>query len=249
MTPQGEVPFEIIHEDEDLAVIDKPAGVVVHPAPGHLRGTLVHGLLARLSNLSGVGGVLRPGLVHRLDKGTSGLLVVAKNDRAHRSLQDQLRARTLARTYRALCWGVPKQNEGEIDAPLARHPNDRKRQTVREGGRPAQTHYRVDAQLRGAALLTLQLRTGRTHQIRVHLLHIGHPVLGDTPYGGGLARLRGTAPEHRVPLRAALAALDRPALHASRLAFQHPSSGEQLQFDSPLPTDFETALRALRLLP
>jgi 23S rRNA pseudouridine1911/1915/1917 synthase len=243
--PQLDVALRLVYQDDDLAVIDKPAGVVVHPAPGHARGTLVQGLLARLDHLSGVGGVLRPGLVHRLDKDTSGLLVVAKNDRAHQSLQEQLRARTLARTYRAICWGVPRQPQGSIDVSIGRHPHDRKRQAVREDGRAASTSYCVDVVLRGAALLTVQLRTGRTHQIRVHLMHLGHPVLADDVYGGGAGRLRGAAPEHRLALKAALAAIGRQALHASRLQLVHPRTGQPMEFAAALPEDFEAALRLL----
>lgn len=240
-----EVGFLLVYEDEDLAVVDKPAGVVVHPAPGHARGTLVQGLLARLTSLSDVGGKIRPGLVHRLDKDTSGLLVVAKNDPTHRDLQRQIQERSLRRTYRALCWGVPTPPQGTIDLPLARHPRDRKRQAVRQGGRPASTGYRTERVLPGAALLQLSLQTGRTHQIRVHLSHRGHPVLGDALYGGGPRRLRGAAPEHRATLKAVLRVMCRQALHAARLGLAHPRTGELLDFESPLPDDFQRALQIL----
>jgi len=245
LSAQADVEFEIVHEDEHLAVIDKPAGLVVHPAPGHATGTLVNGLLARLDGLSGVGGVERPGLVHRLDKDTSGLLVVAKNDSAHRALQEQLRDRSLSRIYRAICWGCPDPEKGEIEAALDRHPRDRKRRAVVQGGKEALTHYRVLRRLVGSALLELRLTTGRTHQIRVHLAHLGHPVLGDELYGGDLRRLRGAHQDHRIALRAALAAMGRQALHAAELAFVHPASQERMTFRSPLPNDFESALAIL----
>lgn len=247
--PDADVPFAIVHEDEELAVVDKPAGVVVHPAPGNREGTLVHGLLARLSSLSGVGGRARPGIVHRLDAGTSGLLVVAKTDRAHQALQDQLRERTLARTYAAIAWGRFRESEGEIDAPLGRDPNDRRRRRVLEGGRPALTLYRVEESGRGASRLTLELRTGRTHQIRAHLLHVGHPVLGDATYEGDRRRLGGASPDHRAVLARALAALDRQALHAAALGFVHPVSGRPLHFESAWPEDMVRAWGFLRPVP
>lgn len=240
------VPFEIRFEDEDLAVIDKPAGIVVHPAPGHREGTLVHGLLARLTGLSAVGGRARPGIVHRLDRDTSGLMVVAKNDRAHRHLQDQLRERTLGRVYDALVWGGPEPPRDRIDLPLDRDPRDRKRRAVVAGGRRAITDYRTVERLEGATHLRLRLLTGRTHQIRVHLAHRGHPVLADRIYGGGPERLTGAHPPHRPGLAAALAALPRQALHASSLRLLHPSSGRELRVDSPLPEALTAALELLR---
>ncbi|HKI83981.1 MAG TPA: RluA family pseudouridine synthase [Candidatus Krumholzibacteria bacterium] len=246
MAAEAEVVFRIVHEDQDLAVIDKPAGLVVHPAPGHAEGTLVHGLLAQLDGLSGVGGVERPGIVHRLDKDTSGLMVVAKNDRCHRQLQAQLSDHSLHRVYRAICWGVPEPAEGEIELPVGRHPRDRKRQAVVPGGRAAHTKYWVEEDLAGAALVRLRLFTGRTHQIRVHLAHGGHPLLADELYGGGTRRLKGAQPSRRSALSAALAALGRQALHAAELAFVHPGSGEEVRFLSPLPQDFEAALKCLR---
>jgi 23S rRNA pseudouridine1911/1915/1917 synthase len=246
MAPQPEVEFGILYEDAYLAVIDKPVGLVVHPAPGHPQGTLVNGLLARLEGLSGVGGVERPGLVHRLDKDTSGLLVVAKNDEAHLALQAQLKDRTLTRIYRAICWGCPDPDQGSIDAPLDRHPRDRLRRAVVQDGREALTHYRVEERHSGSALLELRLATGRTHQIRVHLAHIGHPVLGDELYGGGLQRLRGAHSEHRPALRAALLSIGRQALHAAELAFLHPAREERMVFQSPLPEDFRVGLAVLR---
>jgi 23S rRNA pseudouridine1911/1915/1917 synthase len=241
LVPDRSVDFELVYEDDDLAVVDKPAGLVVHPAPGHATGTLVQGLMARLTTLSDVGGRARPGLVHRLDKDTSGLLVVAKRDDVHQALQDQLRRREMKREYRALCWGRLEPGEGRIELPLDRHPRDRKRRAVRPTGRLAVTDYETLERFAGASLLAVRLLTGRTHQIRVHLAHVGHPVLGDTVYGGGASRLRGAAPEHRPALQRALAALGRQALHAGRLAFTHPASGEVLIFSSPLPADFVAA--------
>jgi len=246
LVAQQQVEFSIVYEDEELAVIDKPAGLVVHPAPGHAEGTLVNGLVARLDGLSEVGGVQRPGLVHRLDRDTSGLLVVAKTDAAHHALTDQLRDHTLRRVYRAICWGRPLPEEGEIDAPLDRHPRDRKRRGVVPGGKEALTHYWTEELLEGATLLRLRLSTGRTHQIRVHLAHLGHPVLGDLLYGGGERRLKGADPRHRPFLKAALGAIGRQALHAAELAFHHPSGGTLLEFRSPLPDDFVAALDCLR---
>lgn len=249
LEPDAGVEFRIVYEDEALAVIDKPPDLVVHPAPGHRSGTLIHGLLARLGSLSGVGGRARPGLVHRLDRRTSGLLVIAKDDAAHQALQAQLADRSLRRIYDAICWGHPREPEGEIDAPLDRHPTDRQRRAVREGGRPARTLYEVRERLLGTSRLRVRLTTGRTHQIRVHLAHIGHPVLGDPMYGGADNRLKGAAPEHRGPLRQALAALGRQALHAGELGFVHPRTGESLEFKAPLPPDHARALELLRLPP
>jgi 23S rRNA pseudouridine1911/1915/1917 synthase len=173
-------------------------------------------------------------------------MVVAKNDRCHQTLQAQLKDHSLRRIYRAICWGVPSPLEGTIEAPLGRHPRDRKRQAVVRGGRSALTHYWVEEELRGAALLRLRLETGRTHQIRVHLAHQGHPVLADELYGGGTRRLKGAQPSRRSALQAALAALGRQALHASELAFVHPGSGEPVHYDSPLPDEFLAALNCLR---
>jgi len=244
--PDPSVRFSIVHEDEDLAVIDKPAGLVVHPAPGHRSGTLVNGLLARLNSLSSVGGRARPGLVHRLDRETSGLLVVAKNDRAHAALSEQLKLRTLGRDYVALAFGRPAQQQGTLEFPLGRHPRDRKRRAVVEGGRPARTDYRVEAVLAGACRLRLSLHTGRTHQIRVHLSHVGHPVLGDTLYHGGRERGRGAAEAHRARLTAAIDRLGRQALHAVELHLKHPATGDRMSFHSPLPAEMLAAEEILR---
>jgi len=246
LEPDPSVEFSIVYEDDALAVLDKPAGLVVHSAPGHRTGTLIHGLLARLDSLSGVGGRSRPGLVHRLDRHTSGLLVVAKDDAAHQALQAQLADRSLHRVYDAICWGHPRDGSGEVDAPLDRHPTDRQRRAVREGGRPARTLYRVEERLVATSRLRVRLTTGRTHQIRVHLAHIGHPVFGDPVYGGAQNRLKGAAPEHRNTLREALAGLGRQALHAGELGFLHPRSGERMEFRAPLPPDHAHALQRLR---
>ena len=251
--PQGEaLPLAIVHEDEDLIVIDKPAGLVVHPAAGHEDGTLVNRLIAHCgASLSGIGGVRRPGIVHRLDKDTSGLLVVAKNDLAHQGLSAQFadhgRSGALERAYLALVWGVPEPRAGTIRANLARSRHNREKiAVVRESeGREAITHYRVEA-LPGAdsvtALVRCRLETGRTHQIRVHLSHRGHPLLGDPVYGGAF---KTKAARLADPARAALQDLGRQALHAVQLGFLHPRSGERLRFESPIPGDFSRLLEAL----
>ncbi len=247
------VTLAVTYEDDDLIVIDKPAGLVVHPAPGHESGTLVNFLLAHCgASLSGIGGVRRPGIVHRLDKDTSGLLVVAKNDVAHKGLTlqfaDHGRSGPLERAYQALVWGVPEPRLGTIDANLARSQRNREKIAVvrPDAGRHAITHYRVEEVAdpnATAALLRCELETGRTHQIRVHLSHRGHPLLGDTVYGGAFktkASLLGPA------AREALIALGRQALHASVLGFMHPRTGETLRFESPLPADLERLRAALR---
>ncbi len=239
----------IAYEDDDLVVIDKPAGLVVHPAPGHEAGTLVNALIGHCgASLSGIGGVRRPGIVHRLDKDTSGLIVVAKNDAAHRGLTAQFadhgRSGPLERAYLALGWGVPEPRVGTIDANLARSRRNREKIAVvrADEGRRAVTHYAVQAAYPDAALIRCRLETGRTHQIRVHLAHRGHPLLGDGVYGGAFrtkaARLSG-------PAQAALAALGRQALHAALLGFAHPRTGEPLRFESPLPPEMAALVRAL----
>jgi 23S rRNA pseudouridine1911/1915/1917 synthase len=241
--PEAEdIPLTLLHEDADLLVVDKPAGLVVHPSPGTPRGTLVNALLRHVCDLSGVGGVLRPGIVHRLDKGTSGLLVVAKNDAAHRDLALQFAGRNVQKEYLALVLGVPRAREGTIDAPIGRDPRDRKRMSVRAArGREARSTFCVIETFDGAALLRVRIHTGRTHQIRVHLGSLGHPVAGDPTYGGTRApSSRGAA------ARAALSSLGRPALHAARLAFRHPRTGERVAFESPLPADLAAVLEALR---
>jgi 23S rRNA pseudouridine1911/1915/1917 synthase len=256
-TPEPQnIPLAVVHEDAELIVIDKPAGIVVHPAAGHAKGTLVNALIAHCgSSLSGIGGVRRPGIVHRLDKDTSGLLVVAKTDNAHAKLSEQFAAHgadgKLVRTYFAICWGVPDRRKGAIDAPLMRSETNRTKISVAKGnrGRRAVTHYEVvetfsdDEGAVVAALMRLQLETGRTHQIRVHLAHVGHPVLGDAVYGAGFAsRTRRLSAAAQV----ALAALQRQALHAAELGFEHPRSGRSMRFQSPLPSDMAELLRELK---
>jgi 23S rRNA pseudouridine1911/1915/1917 synthase len=245
--PRGEkLPLSIVYEDADLIVIDKPAGLVVHPAPGHDSGTLVNALIAHCGDaLSGIGGVRRPGIVHRLDKDTSGLLVVAKNDRAHRGLAvlfaDHGRsAEDFTREYLAFAWGVPRDPSGTIDAPIFRHKTDREKMAVSPQGREAVTHWEVLETFAGhsgepvASLIRCSLETGRTHQIRVHLAHAGHPLLGDALYGSGFkTKLSLLTPA----AQAELGGLKRQALHAAALGFAHPVTGESLRFESPLPMD------------
>jgi 23S rRNA pseudouridine1911/1915/1917 synthase len=241
--PQPEdIPIAVVHEDAHLIVVDKPAGLVVHPGAGRAGGTLVNALLRHVSDLSGVGGVLRPGIVHRLDRGTSGLLVVAKDDETHRSLVRQFAGRTVEKEYLALVLGVPARVTGEVTAPIGRDPVHRQRMSVRAPrGREARTSWRVEERFDGAALLRVRLHTGRTHQVRVHLASIGHPVAGDPVYGGARA-----PSSRRAEAREALRSLARPALHATRLAFTHPASGERLAFEAPFPPDLATVLDRLR---
>jgi len=237
-----DIPLAVIYEDRHLLVVDKPAGLVVHPGAGRATGTLVNALLHRVRDLSGIGGVVRPGIVHRLDRGTSGLLVVAKDDASHLALSKQFSGRTVEKEYLAVVLGVPRAAEGTIDVPIGRDPVHRKRMSARAPrGRAARSTYRVVEALDGAALLRVRIATGRTHQIRVHLAAVGHPVAGDATYGGQ------RRPASRRPeARAALEALSRPALHAAHLAFSHPASGERVSFSSPLPADLEVLLAALR---
>ncbi|HZP79217.1 MAG TPA: RluA family pseudouridine synthase [Pseudolabrys sp.] len=245
--PLGEaIPLTIVYEDNDLIVIDKPAGLVVHPAAGHASGTLVNALIAHCGeSLSGIGGVKRPGIVHRLDKDTSGLLVVAKNDKAHRGLARQFAEKgeedsVLQRGYLAFVWDAPERPRGTIDAPLDRHPHAREKRAVREGGRAAVTHWEVLERYAGAdgkgvaSLLACTLETGRTHQIRVHLAHIGHPLLGDELYGKGFkTKLALLSPK----AQAVAGGLGRQALHAYLLHIHHPITGADLAFTSELPDD------------
>jgi 23S rRNA pseudouridine1911/1915/1917 synthase len=241
--PQPEdIPIAVVHEDAHLVVVNKPAGLVVHPGAGTSRGTLVNALLRHVRDLSGVGGVLRPGIVHRLDRGTSGLLVVAKDDETHRSLVRQFAGRTVEKEYLALVHGAPARAAGEVDAPIGRDPVHRQKMSVRAPrGREARTSWRVEERFDGAALLRVRIHTGRTHQIRVHLASIGHPVAGDAVYGGTR-----TPSSRRAAAREALQSLGRPALHAARLSFTHPASGEWLTFEAPLPPDLEAVLERLR---
>ncbi len=252
-----EIPLDIRFEDEFLVVLDKPAGLVVHPGAGHETGTLVNALIAHCGeSLSGVGGVKRPGIVHRLDKDTSGLLVVAKTDAAHQGLSrlfaDHGRSLPLTREYLAICWGAPERLSGTIDAPLGRHSIQREKMAIvpESRGREAITHWRLlekfGADREGkpvASLVACELETGRTHQIRVHLGSIGHPLLGDEVYGAGF---RTKARLLSFKAQQALAALGRQALHARALGFEHPVTGEELHFESEPPEDFHNLLDALR---
>jgi 23S rRNA pseudouridine1911/1915/1917 synthase len=240
-----DIPLRVVHDDPHLLVIDKPAGLVVHPGAGNPSGTLVNALLRHVADLSGIGGVLRPGLVHRLDRGTSGLLVVAKDDETHRRLVHQFASRTVEKEYLALVHGVPPTRSGEISAPIGRDPVHRKKMSVRAPrGREARTAWVREEAFDGASLLRLRLHTGRTHQIRVHLASIGHPVVGDAVYGGTRA-----PSSRRAAAREALRTLARPALHAARLAFTHPVSGERVAFVAPLPPDLALVLERLRADP
>ena len=226
-----EVPLDILYEDDELLVINKPKGMVVHPAPGHESGTLVNALLHHCGDsLSGIGGVKRPGIVHRLDKDTSGLMLAAKTDRAHASLAAQLGDHSLHRVYEALLIGAPKAAQGAVDLPVGRHPRDRKKMAAgAPGGRSAVTHYRVLEYFPGYSHVECVLETGRTHQIRVHMAALGHPVAGDPLYGG------------KCPLP-----LTSQCLHAREICFRHPVTGEEMTFSCPLPPEFESVLKKLR---
>jgi 23S rRNA pseudouridine1911/1915/1917 synthase len=253
--PSGEdIALDIVYEDDDIIVIDKPEGLVVHPAAGHETGTLVNALIAHCgASLSGIGGVKRPGIVHRLDKDTTGLMVAAKNDRAHQSLTEQFadhgRTGAMRRGYLAFVWGVPNRQRGTVDAPIDRHPYAREKMAVRDSGREAVTHWEIQESFNGrdgkpvAALLACQLETGRTHQIRVHLAHIGHPLMGDAVYGPHFK----TKTSHLGPQsQAALAALGRQALHAYLLALKHPQTEAILEWISDLPDDLILLRDSLR---
>jgi len=236
-----DLPLTILFEDDDLVIIDKPAGVVVHPAAGHSDRTLVNALLFHVRNLSGIGGEVRPGIVHRLDKDTSGVMVIAKNDAAHRKLAAEWGTDRVRKEYLAIVYGTPKQQRATIDAPIGRDPRNRKRMSVVKSGRSAVTEYVIEQPLRHASLLRLRLRSGRTHQIRVHLKHLGHPIIGDPLYSG--PQWRGI-PDKRI--QKAIAAFPRQALHAARLTIPHPRTGEQMTFECPLPQDMKMLLAALR---
>lgn len=227
--PQN-IPLNIVYEDEDVIVVNKPVGMVVHPAPGHPDGTLVNALLYHCGeSLSGINGQLRPGIVHRIDRDTSGLIIAAKNDMAHLSLAQQLKDHTLARTYEAVVVGNLREDSGTVDAPIARHHTDRKKMAVVPGGRRAVTHWTVLARYPGYTRVECRLETGRTHQIRVHMAYLGHPLLGDTVYGA----------KKGVP------GLAGQCLHAKKLAFLHPGTGEKVEVECPLPEYFEKIIRRL----
>jgi 23S rRNA pseudouridine1911/1915/1917 synthase len=240
------IPLAIVYEDEHLLVVDKPPGLVVHPGAGVRTGTLVHALLHHAPQIAAVGGAGRPGIVHRLDKDTSGLLIVAKTEACYLQLVAAIARREVARTYQALVWGVPRTSGGRVEAPVGRHPGDRQRMAVTARGKPAATRYRVLEPFGWASYLECALESGRTHQIRVHLSHIGHPVLADPVYGGGRRRALNVAQGVRRLADAILAVLPRQALHAARLEFDHPVTASRLRLEAPLPADFAAALRLLR---
>jgi len=229
LTPEA-IPLDIVYEDEDVVVVNKARGMVVHPAAGNWSGTLVHALLDHVEDLEGIGGELRPGIVHRLDKDTTGLLVIAKNERAMAALQDQIRTHTARRIYWALVHGNTLPNTGRVEAPLGRHPSDRKKMAVNKQGKEATTHFTVLERYAGYSLVECRLETGRTHQIRVHMSFIGHPVVGDVVYGTRKAHL------------------DMPgqALHAKKLGFYHPSTEQWMEFETELPADMAAAVERLR---
>ncbi len=229
-----DIPLDILYEDEQLLILNKPAGLVVHPAPGHADGTLVNALLAHCPNLPGIGGVQRPGIVHRLDKDTTGAIAIAKTDIAYQHLQAQLQAKTARREYLGVVYGAPKTESGTVDLPIGRHPQDRKKMAIvpiEEGGRSAITHWQVKERLGNYTLIHFQLETGRTHQIRVHSAKIGHPIVGDPVYGSG---------------RSIGVNLPGQALHAWRLKLQHPISGDWVEVTAPLPQTFTKLLEVLR---
>lgn len=231
------IPLDVVYEDDDIIVVNKPCGMVVHPAPGHSSGTLVNALLYHCgSSLSGIGGVLRPGIVHRIDRDTSGLICAAKNDTAHISLAAQLADHSMHREYRMIVCGNLREDSGTVDAPIGRHMTDRKKMAVVKDGRHAVTHWKVLERYSGFTYAEAVLETGRTHQIRVHMSYIGHPLAGDTVYGGGHT----TFEKHNATL------LDGQALHAVALILCHPRTGEEMRFESPLPAGFETVLEKLR---
>ena len=225
-----QIALDVLYEDADILAVNKPPRMTVHPSPGHITSTLVNAILAHCDDLSGIGGVMRPGIVHRLDRDTSGVILVAKNDAAHNGLSHQLKERTIEKTYLALVEGTPKPAEGVIDAPIARNPQQRERMGVFSGGRDSVTAYRLIERFNGASLIEARPKTGRTHQIRVHLAAIGHPIVGDRVYG------------KRSPL------IDRQFLHAQRITFEHPRTGERMTLDAPLADDLEAALLKLRAI-
>lgn len=241
-----EIDIPIVFCDDHIVVVNKPAGLVTHPAAGNHTGTLVHALLYHVGQLSSLGGATRPGIVHRLDKNTSGLLVAALTDQAYLSLQSQIKDHKVSREYVALIWGHMKVEQGTIDLPLARSTRDRKKMAVRTGsGKQAVTHYKVSRRFRSYDLLDISLQTGRTHQIRVHLSHLGHPVFGDPDYGGRTKSINGLFGPERPLATELLSKISRQALHARRLEFSHPVSGELLEFVSDLPEDMAGVLDQL----
>jgi 23S rRNA pseudouridine1911/1915/1917 synthase len=241
------IPLKIIYEDSSLLVIDKPAGMVVHPGAGNRTGTMVNALLYHCKSLSGINGILRPGIVHRLDKNTSGLLVVAKSDQSHLFLTSQFDTREIYRVYNAVVWGIPKNSEGTIETNINRSHRDRKKMSVSDTrGRPAITTYHVQEEFNGFSLLRLTLGTGRTHQIRVHLNYINHPVFGDREYNGGISQLNRFAADRKRYVTGILKNMPRQALHACELSFIHPVLKKRLSFSSPLPADMHRVIKALK---
>ena len=245
------MPLSIVHEDDALLVLDKPAGLVVHPGAGVQNGTLVHALLHHAPSIAGVGGEGRPGIVHRLDKETSGLMVVAKTETAYLALVEALRTRKVSRIYQAIVWGDPGPAEGLIDLPIGRDPSERTRMAVVRGpsGKPARTRWKVLERFGPATLVEAKLESGRTHQIRVHFAALKHPVVGDPLYGGRTRKSLSLRVSERSLASALLRTLRRQALHAAELALFHPVTGEALRFTSPLPEDFSRALEMLRAFP
>lgn len=225
-----DIDLDILYEDDDIIVVNKPQGMVVHPAAGNFSGTMVNALLNHCKNLSGINGVMRPGIVHRIDKDTSGVIIAAKNDISHKNLAKQIKDHTVNRRYIALVEGVVKPDSGTIDGPIGRHPVDRKRMDVVLNGRPAVTHFKVIERFRNYTLIEARLETGRTHQIRVHMAHIGHPVVGDPVYGLKKQRFK----------------LKGQALHAAVLGFVHPRTGEYMEFKAPLPSYFQELIEDIR---
>lgn len=238
-----DIPLDVVFEDEDIIVVNKPTGMVVHPAAGNESGTLVNALLHHCAgSLSGIGGVVRPGIVHRIDKDTSGLLVAAKNDAAHNSLAEQLKTHEVGRVYYALVIGNLREDKGTVNAPIGRHPRDRKKMAVLSAGegtaRDAVTHYEVLERFRGYCLVRCVLETGRTHQIRVHMAHLGHPLVGDVTYGGGKTKFEA----------ANKCLISGQCLHAKELKLTHPRTGERMHFSCPLPPEMETLIEKMRKL-
>lgn len=227
-----DIPLDILYQDADIVIVNKPCGLVVHPAAGNEDGTLVNALMYHVKDLSGIGGEMRPGIVHRLDKDTSGLILIAKNDRAHAVMSEQFKARTMEKHYRAVAYGHFKEEGGLIDAPIARHPVDRKKMAIVPGGKPSQTEWRIIERLNGATYLDVHLLTGRTHQIRVHMQSVGHPLMGDAIY----------APNLRHPVH-----IPRLMLHAYSLSFAHPSTGERMTICAPIPQAFDQTVDKLRI--
>ena len=236
-----DIPLTVLYEDSDIVVIDKPYGLVVHPAAGHPDRTLVNALLFHVHDLSGIGGELRPGIVHRLDKDTSGVMVIAKRDEAHRKLKEQWGTSAVRKEYVALVYGSPAKAKGTINAPIGRDPRDRKRMAIVANGREAVTDYEVTEKFRHVSFLRCLLHTGRTHQIRVHLKHLGHPIVGDQLYSGPQWK---NIPDK--PIQRALAAMTRQALHARRITLPLPKTGEPMTFEAPIPADLQSVLEALR---